>query len=98
MIKFGEAFDGIGRGFEEMFGVTAIVISAFVLQNANEELGLAPYVVNSVVDFMNAGLLPAIAFTILLVLGFVTGSFWGMAAVCFPIMLPLAQALELIFI
>ena len=29
-----------------------------------------------------------------MILGFVTGSFWGMAAVCFPIMLPLAQALD----
>ncbi len=88
------AFDAIFRGFEEMFVVTAIVISAFVLQNCNDELGLAPYVVNSVVDVINGGTLPAIAFVIMLVLGFVTGSFWGMAAVCFPIMLPLADALD----
>lgn len=88
------AFDAIFRGFEEMFVVTAIVISAFVLQNCNDELGLAPYVVNSVVDIINGGTLPAIAFVIMLVLGFVTGSFWGMAAVCFPIMLPLADALD----
>lgn len=31
LIKAGEAFDAIFRGFEEMFVVTAIVISAFVL-------------------------------------------------------------------
>lgn len=89
-----EAFDSIFRGFEEMFVVTAIVISAFVLQNCNDELGLAPYVVNSVVDIISGNTLPAIAFVIMLVLGFVTGSFWGMAAVCFPIMLPLADALD----
>ncbi len=93
LIGFSEAFDAICRGFEEMFVVTAIVISAFVLQNANDELGLAPFVVNSVVDIITAPLLPVIAFVILMVLGFVTGSFWGMAAVCFPIMLPLADAL-----
>ena len=93
LIGFSEAFDAICGGFEEMFVVTAIVISAFVLQNANDELGLAPFVVNSVVDIINAPLLPVIAFVILMVLGFVTGSFWGMAAVCFPIMLPLADAL-----
>lgn len=93
LIGFSEAFDAICRGFEEMFVVTAIVISAFVLQNANDELGLAPFVVNSVVDVITAPLLPVIAFVILMVLGFVTGSFWGMAAVCFPIMLPLADAL-----
>ena len=94
LVGFTEAFDSIAKGFEEMFGVTAIVISAFVLQNANDELGLAPFVVNSVVDIITAPLLPVIAFIILMILGFVTGSFWGMAAVCFPIMLPLAQALD----
>ena len=93
LVGFSEAFDAICRGFEEMFVVTAIVISAFVLQNANDELGLAPFVVNSVVDVITAPLLPVIAFVILMALGFVTGSFWGMAAVCFPIMLPLADAL-----
>lgn len=93
LIGFSEAFDAICKGFEEMFGVTAIVISAFVLQNANDELGLATFVVNSVVDFIAAPILPVVAFVILMVLGFVTGSFWGMAAVCFPIMLPLAETL-----
>lgn len=75
LIKAGEAFDAIFRGFEEMFVVTAIVISAFVLQNCNDELGLAPYVVNSVVDIINGGTLPVIAFVIMMILGFVTGSF-----------------------
>lgn len=93
LISFTAAFDSICRGFEEMFVVTAIVISAFVLQNANDELGLATFVVNSVVNVISAPLLPVIAFIILMILGFVTGSFWGMAAVCFPIMLPLADQL-----
>ncbi len=94
LVKATQAFDNIFRGFEDMFVVTAIVISAFVLQNCNDELGLAPYVVNSVVDIINGATLPVIAFVIMLILGFVTGSFWGMAAVCFPIMLPLAEALD----
>lgn len=94
LITAAEAFDAICKGFEEMFIVTALVISAFVLQNANDELGLAPFVVNSVVNVISAPLLPVIAFVLLMVLGFVTGSFWGMAAVCFPIMIPLAQALD----
>ena len=94
LITAAEAFDAICKGFEEMFIVTALVISAFVLQNANDELGLAPFVVNSVVNVISAPLLPVIAFVLLMVLGFVTGSFWGLAAVCFPIMLPLAQALD----
>ena len=54
---------------------------------------MAPYVVNSVVGVISAQhtACDSIRDTCM-VLGFVTGSFWGMAAVCFPIMLPLAQA------
>ena len=53
LITAAEAFDAICKGFEEMFVVTALVISAFVLQNANDELGLAPFVVNSVVNVIS---------------------------------------------
>ncbi|MEG1929888.1 MAG: Na+/H+ antiporter NhaC family protein [Anaerovorax sp.] len=93
LIKPEHAFDIIPAGFQDMFIVTAIVISAFVLQQANDQLGLATFVVSSVEPYMNAGLLPAIAFVLLMILGFVTGSFWGMMAVCFPIILPLADSL-----
>lgn len=93
LIRPGKAFDLIGVGFQDMFIVTAIVISAFVLQQANEQLGLAPYVIDCARPVINVALLPAIAFLILLLLGFITGSFWGMMAVCFPIMLPLANDL-----
>lgn len=93
LLKFGEAFEAAWAGFQDMFVVTAIVISAFVLQNANDALGLAPYVIGVVSPLINASLLPFISFLVLLALGFVTGSFWGMAAVCFPIMIPLADSL-----
>ena len=36
LVKATQAFDNIFRGFEDMFVVTAIVISAFVLQNCND--------------------------------------------------------------
>lgn len=93
LLKLTEAFDSVWAGFQDMFIVTAIVISAFVLQNANDELGLAPYVIGLVSPIISVKILPLVAFIVLLILGFVTGSFWGMAAVCFPIMVPLADTL-----
>ncbi len=93
IITPSQALDTIPQGFMDMFVVTGIVISAFALQAANEMLGLAPFVVDSVAPYMSPALLPAIAFLLLLGLGFVTGSFWGMMAVCFPIILPLAEGL-----
>jgi Na+/H+ antiporter NhaC len=94
IMKVGDAFDSICGGFADMVVVTAIVICAFVLQQANDALGLAPFVIESVKPFMSPSMLPVITFLVLLGLGFVTGSFWGMAAVCFPIVLPLAQAID----
>lgn len=91
VLKPVQACESICEGFSDMVVVTAIVMSAFVLQKSNEQLGLAEFVISSAQGFMSAEWLPAIAFLILLILGFVTGSFWGMAAVCFPIVLPLAE-------
>jgi Na+/H+ antiporter NhaC len=94
ILKPAAAFDSIVGGFCDMMICTAIVISAFVLQQANDALGLAPFVIEAVQPFMSPNMLPVVTFCVLLSLGFVTGSFWGMAAVCFPIVLPLALAID----
>lgn len=90
IIKVGHFFDLMVEGFQDMVLVTAIVISAFVLQAGNDKLGLAPYVIDSVKPFLSPALLPVITFVVLSALSFVTGSFWGMAAISFPIIVPLA--------
>lgn len=80
-------------GFKTMVYPLAIVMVSFILRNANDELGLTPYVIETVKPIMNPGLLPAVAFVTLALVAFATGTFWGLYAVSLPIIVPLAQAI-----
>ena len=42
---------------------------------------------------VNPGLLPAVVFVVIGLLSFASGSFWGLAAIAFPIVGPLSAAL-----
>ena len=87
-------FDAGVKGFEEMFFVLAIVVVAFVLAQANDQLGLTPYVINAVAPVLSPKLLAVVSFIVVALLALCTGSFWGIAAIAFPIILPLAQTMD----
>ena len=72
---------------------TAIVLSAFLLQKANGELGLTEYVISVAEPVINAKLLPVISFIICSVIAAFTGSFWGTMTIASPILIPLATTL-----
>lgn len=82
-------FDTCWRGFESMVVVTAIVISAFVLQDANGKLGLTEYIIATCEPILSVKVLPCAAFIICGFIAFCTGSYWGTAAIAFPILVPL---------
>lgn len=93
-ITIGKACDAIVDGFKDMLYVTALVLLAFVLSDFNDALGLTPYVIESVTPILSPALFPVIVFLVVAALAFCTGSFWGVAAICFPIILPLAVAMS----
>lgn len=82
--------DKVLHGFNDMLYVTILVIFAFVLQDINDALGLTPFVIESVAPILSPSLLPLIIFIVVAALAFSTGSFWGVAAISFPIVMPLA--------
>ena len=94
LLKPTEFFDAGVKGFEEMFFVLAIVVVAFVLAQANDQLGLTPYVINAIAPILSPKLLAFFSFIVVALLALCTGSFWGIAAIAFPIILPLAQTLD----
>lgn len=94
LMKAHEFGDTAVSGFMDMVLVLAIVCAAFFLQQANDALGLTPYVIEKVEPILSPGLLPAISFLIIGLLAFATGSFWGVAAIAFPIIVPLAQTMD----
>ena len=86
--------DGVFEGFKTMIHALAIIMISFVLKDINDELGLTAYILETVSPAMNKELLPVIAFVSLSLVTFATGSFWGIYAIALPIIIPLADALD----
>jgi len=93
LMTIGQFCDYSLEGFKSMVLVTAIVISAFVLQKANSELGLTEYVISVAEPVMTPALLPVISFVICSFIAMCTGSFWGTMAISSPILIPLGLTL-----
>lgn len=91
-ITFNEFSEAFITGFADMFLMFAIIISALTLQKVLAAIGMSDFIVTSVSPYMSAALLPAMAFIIVAVLSFVTGSCWGVPAVTLPIIVPLGMA------
>jgi len=94
VLTFTQAMDSIFDGFKTMIYALAIIIMSFVLKDVNDQLGLTQYIIEMVSPWMSRALLPAIAFVALAGITFATGSFWGVYAISLPIIIPLAQELD----
>lgn len=91
IMTIGEFLDNFMTGMYDMMVINALVSAYFCLQTANDALGVAPYVIDKIYPILNASTLPLAAFVVTSFLTFVTGSFWGMPAVAFPIFIGLAN-------
>ena len=94
VMPLGELFDTCIDGVKSMVPVLAMLLTLFVFVEANDRLGLTPYVIDAVSPFMTAQLLPVVVFITVSLLSFTTGSNWGVIAITMPIAFPLAQAFE----
>ena len=93
LMKPGEYLDRILSGFKDMIGVLFIVTSAFILRDINSLLRMPDYVIGAAKGAMSPQILPAAAFLIVTILGVAAGNFWGICAIAFPVIIPIAQAL-----
>lgn len=89
-----EVFDTCIDGIKSMLPVLAMLLTLFVFVEANDRLGLTPYVIDAVSPFMTAGMLPVVVFVTVSILSFTTGSNWGVIAITMPIAFPLAQTFD----
>ncbi len=94
LLSMNEVFDTIIEGFKTMIFPLAIVVVSFMLKEVNDGLGLTTYVIETVKPIMSGSMLPVVTFLSLSVITFATGSFWGVYAVSFPIVIPLALAMD----
>ena len=89
-----EVFDTCIEGIKSMVPVLAMLLTLFVFVEANDRLGLTPYVIDAVSPFMTASMLPVVVFVTVSALSFTTGSNWGVIAITMPIAFPLAQTFD----
>ncbi|MCD8150924.1 MAG: hypothetical protein LUE92_15480 [Clostridiales bacterium] len=94
LITMEEFFNCLVSGFGSMLSIFFMLVGAFSLANVCSQMGLTEYLIGLVAPFISAAAFPAIAFLLLSVLAFVTGSNWGMSAVVIPILIPMCAALD----
>ena len=75
----------------QLVPVLAMLLTLFIFVEANDRIGLTPFVIEAVTPFMTAQLLPVVVFVTVSLLSFTTGSNWGVIAISMPIAFPLAQ-------
>lgn len=93
-MTLGTYLDTVLAGFKDMCGVIFILTSAFLLRDINQLLGMPEFVIGAVKNSIPPQLLPAAAFLLVTALGFAAGNFWGICAIAFPVIIPIAQALD----
>lgn len=89
-----EVGDACIEGTKSMNLGIIILFSSFFFQEANNALGLTPYVIEKVEPLLTPDIFPFVTFVAISALAFGTGAFWAVAAIAFPIILPLAAALD----
>ena len=92
VMKPSEFGDNIVKGVQSMIPITVLVMICFILLKANERLGLASFVIETVEPLLNPAFLPIITFLVTCFITYATGSLWQTAAIMFPIVIPLAFA------
>lgn len=91
-VSAGKFCDLWVQGFADTIPALAIIISALWMRQASADLNLPNYVIGLVEPFVTPKIYPMIAFIVVAILGFITGSNWGIPAVCAPIIIPLGAA------
>ncbi len=80
------------KGFADSVPALAIIVAALWMRQASSDLNLPNYIIDIVKPIITPQLYPMIAFIVVAALGFITGSNWGIPAVCAPIIIPLGAA------
>jgi len=93
LMNVTQFFEYLLKGITDMCSLLVIIIMSYVLIEVNGQLGLVDFIVKIGLHSVNPAFLPATIFVVIGLLSFASGSFWGLAAISFPIVGPLAVAL-----
>ncbi|WP_417531452.1 Na+/H+ antiporter NhaC family protein [Marinobacter lipolyticus] len=95
LMSFGELTDSMLDGFKVMLHPIAVVCAGFMVKAINDELGMTTYIIDTITPYLSPELLPALVFATMAAVVFSTGSSWGVFVVSLPIVIPMAQAMDM---
>lgn len=95
LMGFSQLVDAMLDGFKVMLYPIAVVCAGFMVKEVNDQLGMTPYIIDTLNPLLSKELLPALVFAAMAAVVFATGSSWGVFVVSLPIVIPMAQSLEL---
>ena len=95
LLSFGDLVDSMLHGFKVMLHPIAVVAAGFMIKEINDQLGMTPYIIETISPYLSKELLPAAVFAVMAAVVFSTGSSWGVFVVSLPIVIPMAMALDM---
>lgn len=93
VMSFGDYCKHCMSGFKNMISPIIIIVGAFMVRDALVAMGLPEYVSGAVESVLSPVIFPALAFVVVAILSFTTGSNWGVPAVMIPIIVPIAMSI-----
>ncbi len=94
ILSFESQTNAMFDGFKTMLYPLSTVVASFFLKEVNDALGMTQYVINAVTPYLDQATYPAIVFVVLALIVFGTSSSWGVFIIAIPIVIPIAQSLN----
>ncbi len=91
IMKMKEMVDLTLKGISELMPLALLMMLAFAIGDACNQLGTGLYIANISKDWLSPELLPAIVFVISSFIAFSTGTSWGTFAIMLAISIPMAE-------
>ncbi len=94
LLSFETQSKALFDGFYTMLYPLSTVIGGFFLKEINDTLGMTQYIIETVTPYLSQATYPAIVFVVLALIVFGTASSWGVFIIAIPIVIPIAQSLD----
>lgn len=77
-----------------MASVCFVVVLSFMMNTVNADIGFSEYIISILNGVVPAAVLPVLAFAMVALVAFATGSFWPLIVIVSPIFVPMAISLN----
>lgn len=93
LMNLTQFMDYFFEGVCSMATLAVVICFAYILGDANAQMGFSEYIINSMMGIISPKLLPMLAFLIVAAVAFAAASFWVLIIITMPIFVPLATSM-----